>query len=123
MASSLRSFILSAAFSSQLVHSIPSPLADVNSAQNQSETLLCENSETSRTCWGQYDINTDYYEYWPTTGVVREYWLNAEQITLSPDGYETTVQVFNGSLPGPTLEADWGDEIVVHVTNSLPDNG
>lgn len=123
MASVLHGFVLTAAFSFQLAHSIPSPVADFSSTQNQSETSLCQNSATNRTCWGQYDINTDYYEAWPTTGVIREYWLNAEQITLSPDGYETTVQVFNGSLPGPTIEADWGDEIVVHITNSLPDNG
>lgn len=123
MTSILRKFVVAAAFSSQLVHSVPSPLANTISAQNQTETSLCENSADNRTCWGQYDINTDYYETWPTTGVIREYWLNAEQITLSPDGYETTVQVFNGSLPGPTIEADWGDEIVVHITNSLPDNG
>lgn len=121
MTSALQGFALAAAFLLQLVHCIPSPLADLNSTQ--SDSSLCENSANNRTCWGQYDINTDYYETWPTTGVIREYWLNAEQITLSPDGYETTVQVFNGSLPGPTIEADWGDEIVVHITNSLPDNG
>ena len=123
MASVLQGLILAATFSFQLVHSVPSPLADFELTQNQSEASLCANSATNRTCWGQYSINTDYYESWPTTGVIREYWLNAEQITLSPDGYETTVQVFNGSLPGPTIEADWGDEIVVHITNSLPDNG
>lgn len=25
----------------------------------------------------------------------------------------------NGSIPGPTIEADWGDIAVMHVTNSL----
>lgn len=42
---------------------------------------------------------------------------------LAPDGYEREVQVFNGSLPGPLIEADWGDEVVIHVTNAIPDNG
>lgn len=123
MASVFQKFLLAASFSSQLVHCVPNPPVHLNSRQNLNQTSLCENSATNRTCWGQYDINTDYYETWPTTGVIREYWLNAEQITLNPDGYETTVQVFNGSLPGPTIEADWGDEIVVHITNNLPDNG
>lgn len=123
MTSVFQKFLLAASLSSSLVHCVPYPPADLTSRQNQNQTSLCENSATNRTCWGQYDINTDYYETWPTTGVIREYWLNAEQITLSPDGYKTTVQVFNGSLPGPTIEADWGDEIVVHITNSLPDNG
>lgn len=27
--------------------------------------------------------------------------------------------VINGSIPGPTIIADWGDTVVVHVTNSL----
>ena len=25
----------------------------------------------------------------------------------------------NGTVPGPAIVADWGDEVVVHVTNSL----
>jgi FtsP/CotA-like multicopper oxidase with cupredoxin domain len=28
----------------------------------------------------------------------------------------------NGSIPGPTIIADWGDHIVVHVTNSLTES-
>lgn len=28
----------------------------------------------------------------------------------------------NGSIPGPTIFADWGDTVVVHVTNSLTDS-
>jgi len=31
--------------------------------------------------------------------------------------------VFNGSIPGPTIEANWGDDIVIHVTNKLKNNG
>ena len=35
-----------------------------------------------------------------------------------PDGYsKTNGQYFNGIYPGPLVEACWGDEIVVHVTN------
>lgn len=29
----------------------------------------------------------------------------------------------NRSIPGPAIEANWGDEVVVHVTNLLEDNG
>ncbi|PLB34160.1 multicopper oxidase-domain-containing protein [Aspergillus candidus] len=83
----------------------------------------CENSPTSRRCWGKYNITTDYSVITPDTGVTREYWLAAQNLTLAPDGYERQVLVFNGSLPGPTIEADWGDTIVVHVTNQLTDNG
>ena len=30
---------------------------------------------------------------------------------------------FNGTYPGPALTADWGDTFVIHVTNSLENNG
>jgi len=32
----------------------------------------CVNSPTNRQCWGQYDINTDYNDITPDTGVTRE---------------------------------------------------
>ena len=32
----------------------------------------CENEKDSRACWGSYSIDTDYYEEWPDTGVVKE---------------------------------------------------
>lgn len=57
------------------------------------------------------------------TGVVREYWLEVTNTTVAPDGYERQVLVFNNTLPGPEITADWGDEIIVHVTNQLQDNG
>lgn len=83
----------------------------------------CTNGPDSRNCWGEYSIDTDYLETAPDTGITREYWLNAELIKLAPDGYEMEVLAMNGSVPGPTIEADWGDEIVIHVTNSIPNNG
>jgi hypothetical protein len=57
------------------------------------------------------------------TGVVREYWLEVVNTTLAPDGYERVVLTINGTIPGPEIVADWGDEIVVHVTNNLENNG
>ncbi len=43
---------------------------------------------------------------------------------LSPDGQRKTGGVsFNGSYPGPTIEACWGDQIIVHVTNNYTQNG
>lgn len=83
----------------------------------------CEHGPNSRQCWGNYDINTDYMEVTPDTGVTREYWLEAQEIISAPDGYERQVLVFNGTSPGPTIEANWGDWIVVHVKNAIPHNG
>jgi hypothetical protein len=36
------------------------------------ERQACENSPTSRSCWGEYDIDTDFYATVPNTGVIRE---------------------------------------------------
>ena len=40
-------------------------------------------------------------------------------LQLAPDGHlKTHGQYFNGTYPGPLIEACWGDEIIVHVTNN-----
>ena len=46
-----------------------------------------------------------------------------DNVTLAPDGIPRQMMVFNNSFPGPLLEANWGDNVVVHVTNNLQNNG
>ena len=46
-----------------------------------------------------------------------------DNITLAPDGFQRQVLVFNNQFPGPTIEANWGDELIIHVQNNLRDNG
>ncbi|UKZ78755.1 hypothetical protein TrVFT333_006500 [Trichoderma virens FT-333] len=77
------------------------------------------NTATTRDEWCDYDISTDYYNEVPDTGVTREYWLELTDVTVAPDGVSRSAQAINGSIPGPTLFADWGDTVVVHVTNAL----
>lgn len=55
--------------------------------------------------------------------MVYQYTLVAERMVMAPDGYQRESLVFNGSVPGPTIEADWGDDVVIHVVNNIPDNG
>ena len=119
---------------------IPSSFS--NSALGRSlSRRACDNSASDRSCWGDYHTSTDYYNevgglyhnrLWamlrtelqvPDTGVTRTYYLEITNTTASPDGVERIVQLVNGTLPGPTLVADWGDTVVVHVTNSLSTNG
>ncbi|RAO69778.1 uncharacterized protein BHQ10_005790 [Talaromyces amestolkiae] len=83
----------------------------------------CTNSADDRSCWGDYDISTNYYDESPDTGVVREYWWEIVNTTAAPDGIERIILSVNGSVPGPTIIADWGDTVVVHVTNKLENNG
>jgi FtsP/CotA-like multicopper oxidase with cupredoxin domain len=55
--------------------------------------------------------------------MTREYFFDVQEGTAAFDGFERDVMTINGHFPGPTIEADWGDEIVVHVTNSVSNNG
>ncbi|RDW87754.1 hypothetical protein BP5796_03448 [Coleophoma crateriformis] len=81
------------------------------------------NTASDRSMWCDYSTATDYYEEVPNTGVTREYWFDVTATTAAPDGFTRYVQLINGSLPGPTIFADWGDTVVVHVTNNVPNNG
>jgi len=42
---------------------------------------------------------------------------------VSPDGFSRFALTFNGTVPGPPIIADWGDNLVIHVTNNLEFNG
>lgn len=54
--------------------------------------------------------------------MTREYYFELTDVTVAPDGVSRTAMAVNGSIPGPTIFADWGDTVVVHVTNSLSDS-
>ncbi|KAI1363768.1 multicopper oxidase [Xylaria arbuscula] len=112
---------LTAIFSPALVAAAPySESSDLVRRQNSS----CEfDSATAPECWGDYSLSTNWYEESPDTGVIREYWFDIVNKTLAPDGVERMTLSVNGSIPGPTIEADWGDTIVVHLTNSMENNG
>lgn len=88
------------------------------------------NSAGDRSCWmrstmdnSTWDVRTNYEYRWPQ-GITREYYLEVTEQPLSPDGYvKPRGLVVNGSYPGPVIEACWGDELVIHVTNRLAQNG
>jgi len=42
-----------------------------NSSPSTLSPRSCENTTTSRSCWGDYDINTDYYSVIPQTRITR----------------------------------------------------
>lgn len=47
----------------------------------------------------------------------REHHFTITEITASPDGVAKKMTVINGQFPGPVIEANDGDRIVVHVHN------
>ncbi|KAG5659112.1 hypothetical protein KAF25_000314 [Fusarium avenaceum] len=77
------------------------------------------NTASTRSEWCDYSIDTDYTTEVVDTGVTREYWLELTDVTVAPDGVSRSAMAVNGTIPGPTLFADWGDTVTVHVTNSL----
>ncbi|KAF1984824.1 multicopper oxidase [Aulographum hederae CBS 113979] len=70
-----------------------------------------------------YTQANDNYKVTPKTCNVVEYFFEITNTTLAPDGVERIVLLVNNQLPGPTVKASWGDTVVVHVKNSLQDNG
>ncbi|KAH8890320.1 multicopper oxidase [Thozetella sp. PMI_491] len=99
---------------------------DLKGSRTIQERATCTgNTASTRSQWCDYDISTDYYEEVPDTGVTREYWFELTDATVAPDGVSRVAQAINGSIPGPTIIADWGDTVIVHLTNALSswDNG
>lgn len=84
---------------------------------------ISRQSQPAYTAWDGYDINTNYYESAPDSKVVREYYFDIVNTTAAPDGIERPVLLVNGQFPGPTIEANWGDTVKVHVTNRMQNNG
>ena len=46
---------------------------------------------------------------------VRNYNITMSLVTMAPDGYARTVRAMNGLVPGPVLEVETGDTLVVQV--------
>jgi len=88
-------------------------------AVNGTGSPCAGNTATTRSTWCDYSITTDYTTEAPDTGVIREYYFDLVQTTIAPDGVQRIAYTVNGSIPGPTIIADWGDTVVIHVTNSL----
>ncbi|KAL4922586.1 Cupredoxin [Aspergillus aurantiobrunneus] len=82
-------------------------------------TPCAGNTPDTRSDWCNYNIDTDYHNIIPNTGVTREYWLEIDEMIAAPDGLSRPVMAVNRSIPGPTLYADWGDNVVIHVRNLL----
>lgn len=106
---------------SSLVSAAPNPFA---LESRQTADSACRNGPFSRACWQSgYSIATDFDNKVPPNGRERVYDLEITNTTMAPDGFERLVMAINGQYPGPTLEANWGDTMVVNVKNSLQHNG
>jgi hypothetical protein len=86
-------------------------LAAPYAAESPRATSCDFDSATAPECWGDYSLSTNWYDESPDTGVTREYWFEITNTTGAPDGYERILISINGSVPGPTIYADWGDTV------------
>ena len=83
---------------------------------------LPNNSAPYEIPWGQRNCtNTDPYREAPDTGVKRIYKFTISRNVLAPDGYEKSLILVNGQFPGPVIQANWGDTIVVNVRKNISD--
>lgn len=69
------------------------------------------------------DATTDHYKFTPITCRTVYYNFDITNTTIAPDGVERNALTVNGQLPGPVIEANWGDTVIVTVNNKLQDNG
>lgn len=85
----------------------------------------------NRGCWlkhangMQYNISTDYEDTNKIPiGVHRNYSLTISDSSVNADGIIFPyAKLFNGSYPGPLIQACWGDNVTVIVHNNLTSNG
>jgi len=114
--------ILSLLLVPAVVKALPAT-SSYDAALLEKRAVCAGNTATTRSQWCNYNLQTNYYNTYPDTGVVRSYTFNIQNITLAPDGVPRMVQAVNGQIPGPTISANWGDTISVTVNNQVQNNG
>jgi hypothetical protein len=105
---------------------IPENAVPPSVAINREEILPrdtnCENTATSRSCWGEYSIDTDYYNIVPDTGVTREVSLalQPESILFTKSNCVCLV-LSTGWLPRilPLLRMDISDKFLLLMVQFL----
>ena len=70
-----------------------------------------------------YTVHDDSYKVTPKTCRTVEYHMAISNTTIAPDGVPRIGLVINGQMPGPLIEASWGDTVVIHLENQLQNNG
>jgi FtsP/CotA-like multicopper oxidase with cupredoxin domain len=61
-----------------------------------------------------WDQNVRAYE--PKTNVFD---LTIKKVGLAPDGFSRILSTINGQYPGPTIEVNKGDRVIINVHNEL----
>jgi FtsP/CotA-like multicopper oxidase with cupredoxin domain len=104
----MRGVTLLAGLLARVAFAAPSPLVH----EEKRQTPGCQfNSAETPECWdGVFNLNSNYYEERPQ-GKEKEFFFELTTMNMAPDGVNKTVMAVNGQIPGPTIEANWGDTI------------
>ncbi|KAK2053617.1 multicopper oxidase [Colletotrichum caudatum] len=80
---------------------------------------------SGRACWnGNFNLDSDYEILTPPQGKLRTFDFTLSNLSdIAPDGVHKPAMLINNQFPGPTIEADWGDFVQIHVHNQLQSNG
>lgn len=89
---------------------------------NGDDCVPCEGQSGSLPFCGA-DVTTDNYKFTPKTCRTVKYTLDITNTTVAPDGRSRIALLVNGQLPGPLIEANWGDTVEVTVNNKMQNNG
>ncbi|EHL02014.1 putative Laccase [Glarea lozoyensis 74030] len=120
--------------SAGLLQEVPAKASTGLLAKRAGEGPNC-NGPNDRGCWRSpspaeptgFNIDTDSETVWPSNvaqgQTTTTYTLTVAEKTLAPDGDGKLMQVINGVYPGPVIEANWGDVLVIDVVNNLTNNG
>jgi hypothetical protein len=107
-----------------------SPLPEPGSPSSNVTKPSCELAENkcnspgdrSKWCDGQ-SIKTDPQTAEYKTGKICKYDFTLTNTTMDFDGSGSKITfAINGQVPGPLIECNWGDTLVVNVHNDLQDN-
>nr|POF17801.1 laccase-2 [Quercus suber] len=107
----------SAPFSSGATKSSSTP-----SSSPTGECKRCEGQPGEDEFCG-YTIKDNYYKVTPNTCRTVEYDFTVTDSTVAPDGIARPALIVNNQMPGPKIEASWGDWIQVTVHNQMKVNG
>ncbi|KAF2800148.1 multicopper oxidase [Melanomma pulvis-pyrius CBS 109.77] len=86
------------------------------------ECVPCQGQSGSLPYCGA-DVYTNNYKFTPKTCRTVYYNFDITNTTIAPDGIPRMALLVNGQMPGPPIEANWGDTVVMTVNNRLQDNG
>lgn len=91
---------------------VQKPLAEPQCNDASDRSKWCDNKDTS----------SDYYQDYFTKNRCT-YDLVITNGTWNHDGEDVMSFLINGQFPGPAIECNWGDMVIINVHNQLTDNG